>query len=1053
MIRLFQYQKPMPRFRFMARILIACTIVLGMSLPAVAQLPLPPSLPDARLGWIFPAGGQLGTTFDVTVRGDDLDDATQLQFDDPGITSVVKLGEPGLGQTGPQPVPGAFTVTIKPEVAPGIYQGRVMGRYGISNPRAFMVGSQPELTETEPNNSLKQATAVPLGTTINGVSDGAVLDYFKFSARQGQRVIIDCRAFRIDSRLDGTLVLYNSAGKELDRSRNQNRRDPMLDFTVPADGEYVIALFDHVYGYYTVQGECFYRLTINTAPYLDFIFPPAGLPGSQGQYTVYGRNLPGGKPAPGMRIGGQVLDMLTVNIALPADKAQEIGKGLLVESSESFMDGISYRMNSPQGFSNPVLLSMAGAPVVAEQEPNNNPAQAPLLKLPCEYVGQFYPRGDRDWVLFEAKQGEVLSIEVFSQRLGLSTDPSLLVQQVKLDAQGVEQALDLASVDDEIGNSADVHWSFLGGIMYSTATHDPRYRFVAPETGKYRVLVRDLARTAQDRPQAVYRLSIRPPQPDFRLVAVPRPPTNAPLEGSQRTVWSPLLRRGGAELIEVYAYRRDGFDGEIQVTVENLPAGVTSAPVIIAPGMISTTLVLHAADDAPTSMALAKVTGKARVGAVEVIRTARSASMIWADQLTGVTYSRSRLTDSLPVAVSALETAPYDLSIAPDLMLETSRLGTVKLPVNVLRRGNFKGSLVLTAHGVPPIPGNPMHAQPKFHLPTEIKADQNSVELTLTVPNPAPVGTYTIFLSGMGTVSYARNPAALKAAQDRKIVVEKIVAEDDARNKAAIEAQGAAEKLRLESETARLKAVEDLKAAEKALATAQANVNEAQTKANSAQAALMQDPVNATLLAAKRIADQLLEEARQKLKAATDAKAINDKAAAVATEKSQAAVTGKLAADKAAAEALAKAKASAAFLQSFGLEVTKLQESSKPTDVQISSPSNRLTLKITSAPVSFDIGVTGVQIKAGTKRELPIAITRLYGYADAVQVNVFPPAGFAGNIPVITVPKGQDKGTLSMDVYPTAKPGTYTFKIQAFVLYNGQYLNIAQEIPVTIEAP
>src|SRR5580698_2853231 len=143
-------------------------LLLGFASHAEAQTP---SLPAARLYSIYPAGGKQGTTFDVTIAGADLDDARQLQFAEPGISGEPKMGEPALGQTGPQPLPGQFTVTIKPEVKPGIYEARAVGKYGVSNPRAFVVGTQGELLEVEPNNSAKQATEVPLGTTVNGRSD------------------------------------------------------------------------------------------------------------------------------------------------------------------------------------------------------------------------------------------------------------------------------------------------------------------------------------------------------------------------------------------------------------------------------------------------------------------------------------------------------------------------------------------------------------------------------------------------------------------------------------------------------------------------------------------------------------------------------------------------------------------------------------------------------------------------------------------------------------------------------------------------------------------
>ena len=69
----------------------------------------------------------------------------------------------------------------------------------------------------------------------------------------------------------------------------------MIDFTAPADGSYTLQIHDLLYR----KGgpEYYYRLSVHTGPYLDAIFPPAGLPGSKGKYTLYGRNLANGKPS------------------------------------------------------------------------------------------------------------------------------------------------------------------------------------------------------------------------------------------------------------------------------------------------------------------------------------------------------------------------------------------------------------------------------------------------------------------------------------------------------------------------------------------------------------------------------------------------------------------------------------------------------------------------------------------------------------------------------------------------------------------------------------
>src|SRR5438876_881345 len=60
-----------------------------------------------------------------------------------------------------------------------------------------------EVNEVEPNNTPAQAMRVLAdkvpSITINGQINGATdVDYFVFSARTGQRILMDCQAERID---------------------------------------------------------------------------------------------------------------------------------------------------------------------------------------------------------------------------------------------------------------------------------------------------------------------------------------------------------------------------------------------------------------------------------------------------------------------------------------------------------------------------------------------------------------------------------------------------------------------------------------------------------------------------------------------------------------------------------------------------------------------------------------------------------------------------------------------------------------------------------------
>src|SRR6185436_8811506 len=101
---------------------------------------------------------------------------------------------------------------------------------------------------------------------------------------------------------------------------------------------------------------------------------------------------------------------------------------------------IEYRLPTSQGPANPVSIYFAKAPaIVVEEEPNSDAAHAQKIAVPCEYVGQFYPERDLDWVEFDAKKGQTYWIEVISHQLGLAADPFVALYRVTKNDKGQEQ--------------------------------------------------------------------------------------------------------------------------------------------------------------------------------------------------------------------------------------------------------------------------------------------------------------------------------------------------------------------------------------------------------------------------------------------------------------------------------------------------------------------------------------------------------------------------------------------------------------------------------------
>ena len=87
------------------------------------------------------------------------------------------------------------------------------------------VGNEPEVLEQEPNSTPAQAQAITLPITIDGRLDGGTKaggaadeDYFRFHARQGERVEIAVAAARLGSRVDSLIEVLDAQGNPIPRA-------------------------------------------------------------------------------------------------------------------------------------------------------------------------------------------------------------------------------------------------------------------------------------------------------------------------------------------------------------------------------------------------------------------------------------------------------------------------------------------------------------------------------------------------------------------------------------------------------------------------------------------------------------------------------------------------------------------------------------------------------------------------------------------------------------------------------------------------------------------
>jgi hypothetical protein len=127
---------------------------------------------------------------------------------------------------------------------------------------------------------------------------------------------------------------------------------------------------------------------------------------------------------------------------------------------------------------------------------------------------------------------------------------------------------------------------------------DSRIHFTTPQDGAYLVRVTDTRGYFGDR--FTYRLVLREAKPDFKVT----------LNGA-----NPTVNAGSGQSFSVGAERFDGFDGEIQVEITDLPTGFSvSTPLVIQAGHVEAKGTINAAADAskPTN-AMTKVTATAMI--------------------------------------------------------------------------------------------------------------------------------------------------------------------------------------------------------------------------------------------------------------------------------------------------------------------------------------------------------------------------------------------------------------------------------------------------------
>lgn len=727
----------------------ACAVACLFSAPCSAQ-PHKSRLPNPRLFRVRPCGAQPGATVDVTVSGDDLDGAETLLFSHPGITARLKAADtPDWRRS----ASGPFTVTVGPDVPPGSYEARVVGRLGLSTSWPFEVSQVPVVVEAAGNESRAAAMPIVPDTLIDGDMAKNLPNYFRFTAGEGQRFVL-----AVESRLlnpKGNLLVHVSGpgGKLIASGCATRQRDPVLPFVVRDGGEHLIQIIDSELDRFTADGP--YRMVLGTRPLLVGVWPPMATPATSGSFRLLGHLLPKGVPLTPDQPGRSLEEMPWTITAPSAPDATGPGTPFSPRMVAFGIDSFPVRLPPPAASANAVSVALATAPPVLEAEPNDAADAAQKLPIPCDVAGRFDTRGDLDWYSFAAAKGDVFMIEVIAERIGQVADVALRVEHVSRDAKGKEQVRVVFDQDDPT-------YRFYNP-PFDIVSNDPAGSFTTDQEGTYRIFLRNLAARTYADSGAMYRLVVRRPTPDFRLLATcldVYPHTGDRNELGLSAPGIPRLRRGGRFPLTVQLFRQDGFDKEVAVAVEGLPAGVSCRPVKIPPGMAQATLVLEASDTAAAARGPIRVVGTVVDGGTKTRRVAAWATSI-ANKPTPQEVTIGRIVDEMPLDVRP-EAVPLAIALegAPP---ESATIGAkLKLPFTIEATGQIKGEIRAELRGLFRIADT---IRPPFKMFAE---GTKKGELEISLPDGLAPGEYQLYLVAQAAMLQVRDPQAVAGATAAK---------------------------------------------------------------------------------------------------------------------------------------------------------------------------------------------------------------------------------------------------------------------------------------------
>lgn len=643
---------------------------------------------------VYPVGCRRGTTTEITIYG-----AMNLA----GAYGVM-FEKPGMTAEiiHPNPAPAStgevkLKITAAADVPLGTQEIRIVTPRGISSVGLLVVGAEPEMVETEPNPDVDK-TELTFPITVNGrIQQGEDVDTFKFNANAGDEVVFACISARLQDRIH-----------DLSPGGGGEHSDPILVITDDKGRE--LATGDDYWG---------------PDPLLTYHFPKAGsyrlqvrdvrFKGMGGwTYRVVCTKSPyllGVYPMAGQKGQSMAVQPVGFNLGGMKESTVAVPAMDLGPSRGKAMD-LALKVGAES--TNAVPFMVTDVPQTLETADNNTPEKGTPSVAPGGFNGRIEAPNDIDYFKFKGVKGKLYNFEVFSRRYGTSLDSFIQVTDLK---GGI-----LANNDDGTGKDSYLAWT-------------------CPDDVEYCLQITDLH--SRGGPDFVYYVAALDGLPDFVLYSDDD---------------KALIGPGSGYAMYLRAERRNGFNGDIKVSVEGLPPGVTATADRIPANMTQGCVILSAAADAKINYSRIRMYGTATAKMPDGTEATLRREIQAEQEIYFPGGGRGRF----PVETHVVSvTEPSDVL----LKLSTNNVtlkpgGAVEIDVDVIRQKDYKGNVVLdvilrhlgSRYGDPLPPGVTMDENASKTLlgPTDVKG-----KIVLKAEaNAAPLERFPIAVLGSVSINF-----------------------------------------------------------------------------------------------------------------------------------------------------------------------------------------------------------------------------------------------------------------------------------------------------------